>query len=493
MLGEALEQALALLRTPLLRQSFSARPLPDDTGQLVQMASGSSALVAEAAQRTGETESTVLEAARFYLQEVMFFQAADAYRVLGVARNADYQQIKSNYRLLQRWLHPDRDDGDGMSVHAARVNQAWAELRSPERRSAYDARLSQEQPSIPVIDPIAPTRPRAMIPDWHADQDAEPGVSIRRGLPLAALIGVGGCLLLGMLVVRQLQLEPPSWEPSQGKSGSAKVAGSDEADDAGRLPASAAATPADALAEPPVPTQVLKVGSPPVSAQARVVAREVSVAVPVAMTSRSAKGASPFEVMTNVEQPLPIDVADTARERLPSVKEAVRTDATKTRVATIPPPPVRAPASVPGNRHEDSNAIAKRTQSGSPSVAVPEIPEANLAQVVAAQQRAQQIVVYLAAANSRPPPVWNDLRTQQQVERMRQDLHGRNDTLGSRGESFSLAEPQWRIRADAATLDSGYRFAGTHDTAETGRLRMTMVWRQGRWLVSRVLLDPGVQ
>lgn len=492
MSGEALEQALALLRTPLLRQSFSARPLPDDTAQLVQMASGSSVLVAEAAQRTGETESTVLEAARFYLQEVMFFQGADAYRVLGVARDADDQRIKSNYRLLQRWLHPDRDDGDGMSVHAARVNQAWAELRSPERRSAYDARLSQEQSSIPAIVPIAPTRPRVVLPDWHADQDAEPGVNLRRGLPLAALMGVGGCLLLGILVVRQLQLEPPAWEPSQEKPGSAKVADSDEAGDAGRSPASFVTTPADALAEPPAPMQVLKASSPPVPAQARV-AREVRVAVPVAMTPRSAKAASPPEAMANVKQPSPIDVADTARERLPSVKEAVRTSATKTRVATIPPAPVRAPARVPGNQHADSNAIARKTRSRSPSVAVPEIPEANLAQVVAAQQRAQQIVVYLTAANSRPPPVWNDLRTQQQVERMRQDLHGRNDTLGSRGQSFSLAEPQWRIRADAATLDSGYRFAGTHDSTETGRLRMTMVWRQGRWLVSRVLLDPGVQ
>ena len=40
--------------------------------------------------------------------------------------------------LLLRWLHPDLDRHGERSVFAARVTRAWNDLKTQERRAAYD-------------------------------------------------------------------------------------------------------------------------------------------------------------------------------------------------------------------------------------------------------------------------------------------------------------------------------------------------------------------
>ena len=74
-------------------------------------------------------------------------QSTDPYAVLGVASDATQAEIAHAYRRLVRRHHPDlRDDDAGMAEGSnaalARVLNAYAMLRDPERRAAHD-RLQQ--------------------------------------------------------------------------------------------------------------------------------------------------------------------------------------------------------------------------------------------------------------------------------------------------------------------------------------------------------------
>ncbi len=62
----------------------------------------------------------------------------DYYAVLGVARDAAADAIKKAYRKLARKYHPDvSKDPDGERKFKE-VAEAWATLRDPEKRAAYD-------------------------------------------------------------------------------------------------------------------------------------------------------------------------------------------------------------------------------------------------------------------------------------------------------------------------------------------------------------------
>lgn len=60
----------------------------------------------------------------------------DAYRVLQVDPHADPDVIAAAYRVLARKLHPDRGSAD--AVRMAELNTAYARVRDPDERRAYD-------------------------------------------------------------------------------------------------------------------------------------------------------------------------------------------------------------------------------------------------------------------------------------------------------------------------------------------------------------------
>jgi molecular chaperone DnaJ len=63
----------------------------------------------------------------------------DYYDVLGVARNAGDQQIKSAYRKLALQYHPDRNqDNKGAEEKFKEAAEAYAILSDPEKRARYD-------------------------------------------------------------------------------------------------------------------------------------------------------------------------------------------------------------------------------------------------------------------------------------------------------------------------------------------------------------------
>jgi molecular chaperone DnaJ len=63
----------------------------------------------------------------------------DYYEVLGVARTATDQEIKSAYRKLALQFHPDRNPGDKQAEDRFKeAAEAYAVLAEPQKRAAYD-------------------------------------------------------------------------------------------------------------------------------------------------------------------------------------------------------------------------------------------------------------------------------------------------------------------------------------------------------------------
>jgi curved DNA-binding protein CbpA len=101
----------------------------------------------------------------------------DAYTLLGVSPDADDRELRHAYRRAARSAHPDA----GAPVAAFRALQAaWEQVRTPERRAAYDARGQIAAPVLRAARPVLTARP----PDgWPASMiDRRSGVD-RRGVP----------------------------------------------------------------------------------------------------------------------------------------------------------------------------------------------------------------------------------------------------------------------------------------------------------------------
>jgi hypothetical protein len=207
--GNALELALALLRAPGERHALRESALPSGIERLLTIAAGAEPdeVTVELARSLGESPERLREAAQFYAREVLFHRDADAYRALGVGPDAPSEQIKAHHRLLQLWLHPDRQRSEDDSVFAARVNIAWNRLRNDERRRKYDLELAREGQQEPGFLVPATQRP---APAWRSPP--QPDRVLRpwqHRLPVIALVGV--CLILGWLAVRNNERAPDAW------------------------------------------------------------------------------------------------------------------------------------------------------------------------------------------------------------------------------------------------------------------------------------------
>ena len=125
-----IELAIDLARMPALARTNVLPALPPNIIELMRIAAGSPEACEAAIAKTGEPTAVVIEAARFYLQHVLFRPEADCYRILGVEPNASRATARSHMRWLLQWLHPDRNHNGWDAVYAERVLKAWRELSS---------------------------------------------------------------------------------------------------------------------------------------------------------------------------------------------------------------------------------------------------------------------------------------------------------------------------------------------------------------------------
>jgi curved DNA-binding protein len=63
----------------------------------------------------------------------------DLYEILGVARDADHDDIRKTYRRLARENHPDLNPGDNAAEERFKqISRAWEVLSDPAKRQSYD-------------------------------------------------------------------------------------------------------------------------------------------------------------------------------------------------------------------------------------------------------------------------------------------------------------------------------------------------------------------
>jgi curved DNA-binding protein CbpA len=97
-----------------------------------------------------------------------FRPGEDPYRVLGVLRGADLDQIKAAHRRLAKRFHPDRATGDEQRFLA--VQEAYQLLSDPRRRAEWDHRHAPVPTWSPA--PRGPSERRSAAPSQTARASA---------------------------------------------------------------------------------------------------------------------------------------------------------------------------------------------------------------------------------------------------------------------------------------------------------------------------------
>lgn len=446
--AEALGIALWLYREPSRLSALLEQPLPAATGQLIRIAGGAPEVLRSASLVSGEPEPVVLEAVRFYLQQVLFQEHADAYRVMGLNPGASQEQVREHHRWLQRWLHPDRGGGDWESVFASRVNQAWSQLRTQQARSAYDALRP-----APVRE--APWRPprrlrRVTRPVGGGDENPQ-----ARKLAAVALLG---CLGLVALVATRDE-EPPRWlEASPIEPGT-----------------SDAAAEAIVVAPHPLNDALMR----------EALMGDVQLPALETGASRTAALDALATVLPIVEQSRTASLP----ARLPRAQEARAERQTASHPAAAPSPPPAAPPPSPAHSIRPIVAEPHTRPAVVASTPTPAQPADPLLQMRQARSRVQQIVGYLADPDAPSPAVWEASDDMRLAERLRQTLYDSITASGRPG--LELEDEHWTLLGDHASLAAGYRLTGHDGATATGRIAIDFVWRGQECLVQALSLEPA--
>src|SRR5262249_46589359 len=136
--GMALKIAIDLLHIPSRVRLYRSEPFPDDVLTLLRIVAGDTEVERAAATLADRPSKVVRQAAGFFIEQILFASDADSYRVLGASPQASSAELRRNMGFLLRWLHPDLDPRGERSIFIGRVTAAWNDLKTPERRAAYD-------------------------------------------------------------------------------------------------------------------------------------------------------------------------------------------------------------------------------------------------------------------------------------------------------------------------------------------------------------------
>ena len=134
----ALRVAVDLMLIPSRVRSLRTAPLPHGVPFLLRIAANDGEATREAIVLTGKSPETLRAAAAFFIEQILLRPGADSYHILGVGPDATASQLRQNLALLLRWLHPDVSENAQRSIFVTRVTTAWNDLKTPEKRAAYD-------------------------------------------------------------------------------------------------------------------------------------------------------------------------------------------------------------------------------------------------------------------------------------------------------------------------------------------------------------------
>jgi len=134
----AVKAAIDLVQVPSRVRYQQSSPLPSDVVTVLRIAAGDEPALSEASNALDRSPALICEAAAFFIEQILLCPDADSYRVLGASQNATIDELRRNMALLLRRLHPDANRQSDQSIFTRRVTQAWEDLKTPERRAAYD-------------------------------------------------------------------------------------------------------------------------------------------------------------------------------------------------------------------------------------------------------------------------------------------------------------------------------------------------------------------
>ena len=453
--AEALEWAIALSKAPAERVVLRQRPLPGGMLSLLQIAAGSNAESLEkVSAATGEDAENVQEAARFYVREVMFHQGADAYRVLGVEHDASSDALRAHYRLLQQWLHPDRQTSDWDAIFASRVNAAWSQVRSDERRAAYD--LEHRPRKFDGAEARGASLP------WQISEAASPA-PWRRRIPAFALFAV--CAVLGVLAVRDMQREPEILV-SQDQDNQVLIQIPGEAD---KAPAAKDIALVPERTQSPAPAKRVAKGSS--SERVEAVASTV-VEVP-AKPEQTLVATPEVQAKSSMQRAPVVAVVEAANPGPPLAAPVANRDATS-RIAKLPEPLAGAPA--PAVKNEKHVGVVE-TRQGERQPVLAHVSSVPLRRMQEAQRVGGVLINFMTTQDAAIPPIWNSLVTQRGATQLRNDLLVKGARRG--------ASPTWRVGEDEAAMHADIRY----QDGQSGRLTAELVWREQRWLVNGLSIE----
>jgi hypothetical protein len=183
----ALMTALTMMRRPSLSRTVRSAPLPRGITFLLEVAAADADALADAGAITGQSEERLIDAASFFVEQVLLYRSANSYRVLGATREESTAELRHHMALLMKWLHPDTvaaragERGIDRTVFAPRVIAAWEVLKTTKSRAAYDAAQAKGGRRTPKPGTVrAPAGPRrAASPGGPRRPGARPLGSLR--------------------------------------------------------------------------------------------------------------------------------------------------------------------------------------------------------------------------------------------------------------------------------------------------------------------------
>jgi hypothetical protein len=134
----ALRDAMELIHVPSRVRLLRSEPLSDGVPFLLRIAAGDTAAESAAVEIMDRPKELIRQAAGFYIEQILLDSRSNSYRVLGANPDATSSELRRNMALLLRWLHPDVYPKGEQSIFATKVTLAWNDLKTLERRAAYD-------------------------------------------------------------------------------------------------------------------------------------------------------------------------------------------------------------------------------------------------------------------------------------------------------------------------------------------------------------------